>query len=151
MCCQPLRQGFSQIVSRRCTDFTAKGIVKSIRTHHPTAFVHGHNLHTLSFGQAQRPVVFGYSRYHMIALQLPTFRQVRIFYPNVFLSIVERVFHTRILGENRRMTFHFTLQDETLIFHHILQSCCRSNQLRSCAEMIEFSSRKGKNRYGKLR
>ena len=145
---QPLADGAAEVMGGGIVHIAAESIVETIGAQYKLAVAVGFDVHALSAPQVHGAVVHGNAREHVVALQLPAGGEVTVFDPNVLEFGCERLLYAGVLREDGAVFLHPAAQDESLVFHHVLERGGRTDHLGGGAEVVEFSAREGEHGHG---
>ena len=95
---RPCLERSAEILHRRqCATET---VVESVGTHGKTVLPYRHDIHTLTVGECESPVVFGHACHYIVLCERPFLAHPSVLYP--FVTVVSGPFslHFRVLHED---------------------------------------------------
>ena len=133
-----------------CQFVAVQGFVDTITTHLIVLIPHRNHINTLTWLEANLPIVVRYASDDMVMGEVPTLANVAVLNPYMGVILRERYFHHGILYKDRGMGLTIKVHDLTLVVDKILQSHRRRNHLPRCAKVVELTTCQRKDRHLQL-
>ena len=123
-----------------CQIVAIQGFIDAITAHLVVALTHRHHIDTFTRFEADVPVVFGYTRNHMVVSQVPALTYIRVLNPYIRILLCQGNLRDGILHKDAWMRLTVEMHNLPLVVHQILKAQRRGNHLPRSAEMIELTT-----------